>query len=42
MSKILNNSWLAFTVGLGLFIIVFLLLDILIMNMQGLSLIFNG
>jgi len=42
MNKILENPWLAGAVGFGVFIVVFLLLDVVIMNMQGLSLIFDG
>ncbi len=42
MDKILENVWLAFAAGFGAFIVVFLLLDFIMMKMQGLSLIFSG
>ena len=42
MEKILENVWLAFAAGFGVFIVVFLLLDVTMMSMQGLSLIFRG
>ena len=42
MNKILENAWLAFAAGFGVFVVVFLLLDVTMMNMQGLSLIFSG
>ncbi len=42
MDKILNNPLLAFAAGFGVFVVVFLLLDVTIMSMQGLSLIFSG
>lgn len=42
MNKILENPLIAFAVGFAVFLGVFLLLDVTLMQAQGLTLIFNG